>query len=280
VREIHVDEVAETVARLVQEANFKLETDVTGAISRAMSLEEAPVGQAVLCQIQENYTIAENERVPMCQDTGVGLVFLELGQDVHLVGGDLTEAINRGVAKGYTEGYLRMSMLNDPIKRVNTKNNTPAMVYVDIVPGDKLKIKVDCKGGGSENMSQLKMLPPSAGWEGARKFIVEAVANAGPNACPPLIIGVGIGGNFDKSALLAKKSLLRHVGSPNPDPEWAAREQELLDEINKLGVGPMGLGGKVTALAVHVEVMGCHITALPVAVNIECHSHRHKEAVL
>lgn len=279
-REIHVDQVAETVARLVQEANFKLEDDVTSAISRAMSLEEAPVGQAILVQLKENYTIAENERVPMCQDTGVALVFLELGQDVHLVGGDLKEAINRGVAKGYTEGYLRMSMLNDPIKRVNTKNNTPAMVYVDLVPGDQLKIKVDCKGGGSENMSQLKMLPPSAGWEGARKFIVEAVANAGPNACPPLIIGVGIGGNFDKSALLAKKSLLRHLGDPNPDPEWAAREQELLTEINKLGVGPMGLGGTVTALAVHVEVMGCHITALPVAVNIECHSHRHKEAVL
>lgn len=279
-REIHVDQVAETIAHLVQEANFKLETDVTNAISSAMSLEEAPVGQAILMQIKENYTIAQDERVPMCQDTGVALVFLELGQDVHLVGGNLTEAINRGVAKGYTEGYLRMSMLNDPILRVNTKNNTPAMIYVDVVPGDKLKIKVDCKGGGSENMSQLKMLPPSAGWEGARKFIVEAVANAGPNACPPLIIGVGIGGNFDKVAMLAKKSLLRHVGASNADPQWAAREQELLTEINKLGVGPMGLGGTVTAMAVHVEVMGCHITALPVAVNIECHSHRHKEAVL
>ncbi|HWI52129.1 MAG TPA: fumarate hydratase [Symbiobacteriaceae bacterium] len=279
-REIHVDQVAETIAHLVQEANFKLETDVTNAISSAMSLEEAPVGQAILMQIKENYTIAQDERVPMCQDTGVALVFLELGQDVHLVGGNLTEAINRGVAKGYTEGYLRMSMLNDPILRVNTKNNTPAMIYVDVVPGDRLKIKVDCKGGGSENMSQLKMLPPSAGWEGARKFIVEAVANAGPNACPPLIIGVGIGGNFDKVAMLAKKSLLRHVGASNADPQWAAREQELLTEINKLGVGPMGLGGTVTAMAVHVEVMGCHITALPVAVNIECHSHRHKEAVL
>lgn len=279
-REIHVDQIAETVARLVQEANFKLEDDVTAALSKAKTLEEASVGQTVLLQIVENYTIAETERVPMCQDTGVALVFLEIGQDLHLVGGSLTDAINRGVAKGYTEGYLRMSMLNDPIKRVNTKNNTPAMIYTDIVPGDKLKIKVDCKGGGSENMSQLKMLPPSAGWEGAKRFIVEAVANAGPNACPPLIVGVGIGGNFDKSALLAKKSLLRHVGHPNADPEWAAREQELLAEINKLGVGPMGLGGTVTALAVHVEVFGCHITALPVAVNIECHSHRHKEATL
>lgn len=279
-RELHVDQIAETIARLVQEANYKLESDVTEAISRARSLEEAPVGQSILLQIVDNYTIAADERVPMCQDTGVALVFLEIGQDVHLVGGSLTEAVNRGVAKGYTEGYLRMSMLNDPIKRVNTKNNTPAMIYTELVPGDQVKIKVDTKGGGSENMSQLKMLPPSAGWEGAKKFIVETVANAGPNACPPLIVGVGIGGNFDKSALLAKKSLLRPVGSPNPDPEWAAREQELLEEINKLGVGPMGLGGTVTALAVHIETMGCHITALPVAVNIECHSHRHKEAVL
>ena len=279
-REIHVDQIAETVARLVQEANYKLEADVTNALSRATSLEEAPVGQAILMQIKENYTIAETERVPMCQDTGVALVFLEIGQDVHLVGGGLTEAVNRGVAKGYKEGFLRMSMFNDPIKRVNTRDNTPAMIYTELVPGDQVKVKVDCKGGGSENMSQLKMLPPSAGWEGAKRFIVEAVANAGPNACPPLIVGVGIGGNFDKSALLAKKSLLRHVGDPNPDPDWAAREQELLTEINKLGVGPMGLGGIVTALAVHIETFGCHITALPVAVNIECHSHRHKEAVL
>jgi fumarate hydratase subunit alpha len=280
VRELHVDQIAETVARLVQEANYKLEADVTNALNRLISLEEAPVGQAVMLQIVENYTIAETERVPMCQDTGVALVFLEIGQDVHLVGGNLTEAVNRGVAKGYKEGYLRMSMLNDPIKRVNTRDNTPAMIYTEIVPGDKVKIKVDCKGGGSENMSQLKMLPPSAGWEGAKRFIVETVANAGPNACPPLLVGVGIGGNFDKVALLAKKSLLRPVGEPNPDPEWAAREQELLEEINKLGVGPMGLGGTQTAFGVHIEVMGCHITALPVAVNIECHSHRHKEAVL
>jgi len=280
VREIHVDEITSTVARLVMEANYVLEEDVVSAISRARSLEEAPVGQSILMQIVDNYTISETERVPMCQDTGVALVFLELGQDAHLVGGNLTEAINAGVAKGYTEGYLRMSMLNDPIARVNTKNNTPAMIYTDVVPGDHLKIKVDCKGGGSENMSQLRMLPPSAGWEGARRFIVEAVANAGPNACPPLIVGVGIGGNFDKSALLAKKSLLRHVGAPNADPQWAAREAELLSEINKLGVGPMGLGGTVTALAVHIETFACHITALPVAVNIECHSHRHKEAVL
>jgi fumarase alpha subunit (EC 4.2.1.2) len=280
VRELHVDQVADAVARLVQEANFDLSDDVKRALANAQSLEEAPVGQTVLLQIVENYTIAETERVPMCQDTGVALVFLEVGQDLHLVGGDLKEAVNRGVAKGYSEGFLRMSMLNDPIERVNTRNNTPAMIYIDIVPGDRLKITVDAKGGGSENMSQLRMLPPSAGWEGAKQFIVETVAAAGPNACPPLIVGVGIGGNFDKCALLAKKALLREVGAPNPNPVWAARERELLEEINKLGVGPMGLGGTVTALAVHVEVMGCHITALPVAVNIECHSHRHKEVIL
>lgn len=280
VREVHVDQVTETVAKLVMEANYVLSDDVKEALSRAMSLEEAPVGQSILVQIKENYTIAETERVPMCQDTGAAVIFVEVGQDVHLVGGDLTEAINKGVAKGYTEGYLRKSMLDDPLRRKNTGDNTPAMIHYSIVPGDKITIKVDTKGGGSENMSRLAMLKPSDGWEGVRKFILETVANAGPNACPPVIVGVGIGGNFEKVAYLAKKSLLRHVGQPNPDPEWAAREQELLTEINKLGVGPMGLGGTVTALAVHIETFGCHITALPVAVNIECHSHRHKEAVI
>ncbi len=261
-RELHVSEITQAIAGLVKEANYRLEPDMVGALERARSLEEAPVGQAVLAQLVQNYTIAQTEEVPMCQDTGVALVFLEIGQDLHLVGGDLTEAVNQGVAKGYTEGYLRMSMLNDPLKRVNTRNNTPAFIYTSIVPGDQLRIKVDCKGGG------------------AKRFIVETVAAAGPNACPPLVVGVGIGGNFDKSALLAKQSLLRHVGEPNPDPDWAAREQELLTEINKLGVGPMGLGGTVSALAVHIETFGCHITALPVAVNIECHAHRHKEVVL
>lgn len=280
VREVHVDAIADTIARLVMEANYVLEDDVKAALGKARTLEAAPVGQAVLVQIVDNYTIAETERVPMCQDTGAAVVFVDMGQDVHLVGGDLTEAINRGVARGYTEGYLRLSMLNDPIKRVNTRNNTPAMIHYNIVPGDKVRIKVDCKGGGSENMSQLKMLKPADGWEGVKKFVLDVVASAGPNACPPLIVGVGVGGTFEKCAFLAKKSLLREVGAPHPDPEWAAREQELLEEINKLGVGPMGLGGTVTAMAVHIEVMGCHIVALPVAVNIECHSHRHKEAVI
>lgn len=279
-REVHVDQIRDTIAGLLMEANYVLSDDVKIALSRAQSLEEAPVGQGVLLQIVENATLAETERVPMCQDTGAAVIFLEIGQDVHLVGGDVKEAVNAGVAKGYTEGYLRMSMLNDPIERKNTKNNTPAMIHLDIVPGDHVHIKVDSKGGGSENMSQLKMLKPADGWEGTKKFIIDVVDNAGPNACPPLIIGVGIGGTFEKCAYLAKKSLLREVGAPNPDPVWAAREQELLEAINNLGVGPMGLGGTVTAMAVHIETMGCHIVALPVAVNIECHSHRHKEAVL
>lgn len=280
VRELHVDQVTDTVARLVQEANFVLSEDVKFALARAREREESAVGRAILEELVENYTIAETEFVPMCQDTGAVVVFIEVGQDVHLVGGDLKEAINRGVAKGYTEGYLRKSMLDDPLRRKNTGDNTPAMIHIDLVPGDKVHISVDCKGGGSENMSRLAMLKPSDGWEGVKRFILDTVANAGPNACPPLIVGVGVGGTFDKVAYLAKRALLRTVGEPNPDPDWAAREQELLAEINKLGVGPMGLGGRVTALAVHVETMGCHITALPVAVNIECHSHRHKHAVL
>lgn len=279
-RELHVDQVAETIANLVMEANYVLEPDVVAALEKARNDEPSPVGQAVLHQLAENAELARTERVPMCQDTGNALIFLEIGQDLHFVGGDLYEAINRGVARGYVDGYLRKSILDDPIRRKNTGNNTPAFIYTDIVPGDKLRIRVAAKGGGAENMGQLRMLPPSAGWEGAKKFIVEAVAAAGPNACPPLLIGVGVGGNFDKVALLAKKALLRPIGQPNPDPDWAAREQELLTEINKLGVGPMGLGGKVTAFAVHIETMACHITALPVAVNIECHSHRHKEVVL
>lgn len=280
VRELHVEHIADAVARLVQEANFVLSEDVKLALAQARQREESAVGRAILEELVENYTIAETESVPMCQDTGAAVVFIEVGQDVHLVGGDLKEAINRGVAKGYTEGYLRKSMLDDPLRRKNTGDNTPAMIHIDLVPGDRVHISVDCKGGGSENMSRLAMLKPSDGWEGVKKFVIDTVANAGPNACPPLIVGVGVGGTFDKVGYLAKRSLLRTVGQPNPDPDWAAREQELLTEINKLGVGPMGLGGRVTALAVHIETMGCHITALPVAVNIECHSHRHKHTVL
>jgi len=275
-----VDQVAEAVSNLVMEANYVLEPDVVAALEKARCDEQSAAGRAVLEQLVENADLARNERAPMCQSTGNALVFLEVGQDLHLVGGDLYEAVNRGVRKGYTDGYLRKSIVDDPLRRKNTGDNTPAFIYTDIVPGDRLRIRVATKGGGAENMGQLKMLPPSAGGEGAKRFIVEAVAAAGPNACPPVLVGVGIGGNFDKVALLAKKALLRPVGEPNPDPAWAAREQELLAEINKLGIGPMGLGGRVTAFAVHIETMPCHITALPVAVNIDCHAHRHKEVVL
>lgn len=279
-RTVDVSTIEATVNRLVQEANLYLEDDVKGAIATARRLEESAVGQAVLVELVDNYTIAETEHVPMCQDTGVAVVFVEVGQEVHLVGGDVKAAIHQGVAHGYTDGFLRKSMLDDPIRRKNTGDNTPAVIHIDVVPGDKVRLKVDCKGGGSENMSRLAMLKPSDGWEGARKFILDSVAAAGPNACPPVIVGVGIGGNFERSAYMAKHSLLRPVGEPNPDPEWAAREAEVLEAVNKMGVGPMGLGGTVTALAVHIETMGCHIVALPVAVNIECHAHRHKEAII
>lgn len=279
-REVHVNQVVETIARLVQEANFVLEPDVVAAINRVSAAEESVVGRGIMLEIIDNAELAATEQVPMCQDTGAAVVFVELGQDCRVVGGSLTEAINEGVRKGYTEGYLRMSMVGHPLERINTRDNTPAIIHYEIVPGDQLKLKVDCKGGGSENMSQLKMLKPSDGVEGVKKFIIDVVADAGPNACPPLVVGVGIGGNFEKSAYLAKKSLLRPVGQPSELPDIAALEAELLEEINKLGVGPMGLGGTQTAMAVHIETHGCHIVSLPVAVNIECHSHRHKEAVL
>lgn len=279
-REIHVAELTAAVARLVQEANFVLEADVQAALAGARRQEAGPTGQAILLEIIENADLAAGDRVPMCQDTGTVIVFLTVGQAVHFVGGDLKAAINAGVARGYREGLLRMSMLRDPIDRVNSKDNTPAMIHIDLVPGDQVHLVLDCKGGGAENMSRLAMLKPSDGWEGVRQFVIDTVARAGPNACPPLIVGVGIGGNFERCALLAKGSLLRPVGAPNPDPAWAAREQELLAAVNALGVGPMGLGGTVTALAVHIDVMGCHIAALPVAVNIECHSHRHKSITL
>lgn len=280
-REIHVDQITEAVAQMVQEANTKLEPDVVAALARAAQDEKSSVGQGVLLQIVENYKIAETEFIPMCQDTGVTVCFVDVGQDVHIVGGTLRDAINRGVARGYTEGFLRKSMLTDPLTRShNSGDNTPAIIHTELVAGDRLKIVVDCKGGGSENMSRLVMLKPSDGIEGVKQFVIDTVAAAGPNACPPLIVGVGVGGNFETCARLAKRSLIRHVGEPNTDPQLAALEAELLQAINSLGVGPMGLGGTVTALAVHVETHPCHIVSLPVAVNIECHSHRHKEVVL
>jgi len=281
VKEIHTDQVVETVARLCIESNYYLGEDVLAALRRYREAEISPVGREVLDQILENAEIARNEQMPLCQDCGLTVVFVELGQDVHIVGGSLNEAIAEGVRRGYKEGYLRKSIVEHPFSsRINTRDNTPPVIHTTVVPGDELKIIVAPKGGGSENMSRLAMLKPADGREGVVNFVVEAVRRAGANPCPPIIVGVGIGGSAEKAMWLAKHSLLREVGQPNPDPEVAELEAELLDRINRIGIGPQGLGGLTTALAVHVETFPCHIASLPVAVNIQCHSARHKEAVL
>lgn len=254
--------------------------DVLDAIKSAYEKEQSVTGKDILQQLIENAQIAKNESVPMCQDTGFAVIFLELGQEVHIEGGNLEDAINEGVRKGYTEGYLRKSIVGHPLERVNTGDNTPAVIHTRIVPGDKLKITIAPKGGGSENMSTLKVLKPAQGVEGVKDFVLESVKAAGPNPCPPIIVGVGIGGTFEKAALLAKESLLRPVGQPSSDPYAAKLEKELLELVNKTGIGPQGLGGKTTALAVHVNVYPAHIASLPVAVNINCHAARHKEVVL
>jgi fumarate hydratase subunit alpha len=280
-REISARKITETVARLCQEANFYLGEDVLEALRKAWEEEVSPIGREVLDQILRNAEIAAEERMPLCQDCGVTVVFLELGQDVHITGGDLYEAINEGVRRGYREGYLRKSVVERPFSaRVNTKDNTPAVIHTEVVPGEGLKITVCPKGGGSENMSYLSMLPPAAGRQGVIDFVVDCVDKSGANPCPPIIVGVGIGGTLEKTALIAKKALLREVGKPHPDPEVAELEREILERVNNLGIGPQGFGGRITALSVHVETFPCHIASLPVAVNIQCHSARHKEAVL
>ncbi len=277
---IYYDAIVENVAKLCIEANYFLGEDMLAAINKAKENEESPMGQAILGQLLDNAEIASREEVPMCQDTGVTVVFLEIGQEVQIVGGYIYDAINEGVAKGYKEGYLRKSVVGHPLARVNTKNNTPAIIHTKIVPGEKLKIAVVPKGGGSENMSAIRMFPPAAGVEGVKKFIIDHIKSVGPNACPPLIVGVGIGGNFEKVALMAKEALLRPVGQPSPRPEIAKLEAELLQEINELGIGPQGMGGRVTALAVHIEIFATHIASLPVAINLNCHANRHKFAKL
>lgn len=279
-RQVHVEAIVETVARLCQEANYVLGADTVEALKRSMEQEPSDIGRDILGQIVLNAELAAAERVPMCQDTGFAVFIVELGQDCHIVGGSLYDAINEGVRRGYRQGYLRFSMVADPIRRVNTGDNTPAIVHVELVPGDRLVIHMAAKGGGSENMSFLKMLPPAEGVEGIKRFVVDAVREAGPNPCPPIIVGVGIGGNFERVAYLAKKSLFRPLGQPHPRDDVAALESELLEAINELGIGPQGMGGRTTALAVHVEVAATHIAALPVAVNINCHANRHKTAVL
>ena len=280
VREIESAKITDTVKRLCIQANVILPEDVKNCIIKRKSEENWAPAREILDRIEENYELAAAENVPICQDTGVACVFLEIGQEVHIAGGDITQAVNEGVRQGYAEGYLRKSVVRDPLDRVNTGDNTPAMIYYDIVPGDKIKITVAPKGFGSENMSQIKMLRPSDGIEGVKAFVLKAVEEAGPNPCPPIIVGVGIGGTFDKAALLAKKALLRETGTPSADPLYAKLEEELLEKINALGIGPQGFGGKTTALAVAVEHYPTHIAGLPVAVNINCHVARHKTEVI
>ena len=278
-REISAARITDVVARLCVEANNHLPQDVKDCIR--CSYEQESWGQAreILERIMENYEIADREDCPVCQDTGVACVFVKLGQEVH-IDGNLNEAIHEGVRRGYRDGYLRKSVVRDPLDRVNTGDNTPAMIYFDIVPGDVCEITVAPKGFGSENMSQIKMLKPSDGEQGVKDFVVKVVEEAGPNPCPPIVVGVGVGGTFDKAAFLAKKALMRHAGQPNPNPYYAAMEQELLERINALGIGPQGFGGKTTALAVHIEQFPTHIAGLPVAVNINCHVTRHQTEVL
>ncbi|WP_089609881.1 fumarate hydratase [Dehalobacterium formicoaceticum] len=276
---IEYQTIVDEVARLCQEANFYLGEDVLTAFKKGLEEEISPAGKDVLNQLIQNANIARTEQVPMCQDCGVAVVFVELGQDVNITGGFINNAITEGVIKGYGEGYLRKSIC-DLLSRKNTGNNAPAIIHTEMIPGEDLKITVAPKGGGSENMSGIAMLPPSAGIEGAKRFVIEKVKQAGPNPCPPIVVGVGMGGNFELSALLAKKALLRTLGEPHPFAEVAEIEQDLLARINKLGIGPAGLGGKVTALGVAVEMHPCHIASLPVAVNINCHAARHKSVIL
>ena len=279
-RELDVSVVRDTVARLCIEANAHLPEDVKTAILEFQQKEDWAVARGVLDNIVENFRIAEAEDVPICQDTGMACIFLEIGQDVHLVGGDLYDAVNEGVRRGYRDGYLRKSVVADPIRRGNTGDNTPAAVYTDIVPGENVTVTVGPKGFGSENMSAVKMLKPSDGLEGVKKFILDPVEATGPNPCPPMVVGVGIGGTFDKAAYLAKKALMRPLDARNSDPYYAELERELLERINALGIGPQGFGGLTTALGVNIEVLPTHIAGLPCAVNIGCHATRHKREVL
>jgi fumarate hydratase subunit alpha len=280
-REIAAGKVAEAVSNLLVRANYELGEDVLAALRKARRQEESPAGREVIDTILKNAAVAAAEKIPLCQDCGTAVVFLEIGQDVCVVGGDLSTAINEGVRRAYNEGYLRKSIVDRPFsKRKNTGDNTPAVIHTDIVPGNKLKISVLPKGGGAENMARLAMLLPSAGQQGVIDFVVKAVEDSWSNPCPPVIVGVGIGGTAEKAMTLAKHALLRKVGIPSPDKETAALEKTILKKVNNLGIGPMGYGGRITALAVHVESFPAHITALPIAVNLQCHSARHREKII
>ena len=279
-REINVQQIIDTVEKLCIDANNHLPSDVKCAIKNCRACEDGKIAQGVLDNIIENFEIADNETVPICQDTGMACVFLEIGQDLHIVGGDLTEAINEGVRRGYANGYLRKSVVGDPVRRGNTGDNTPAMIYTEIVPGENVKVTVGPKGFGSENMSAIRMFKPSHGIEGIKAFILETVETAGPNPCPPMVVGVGIGGTFDKAALLAKKALMRPVDSENADPFYADLEKEMLEKINALGIGPQGFGGMTTAIGLNIETLPTHIAGMPCAININCHVTRHKSEVI
>ena len=279
-RSIQVTEIINAVKSLCQQANYDLPADIFNALKSGQSKEVSPVGKAILDDICDNAELAHNEQMPICQDTGTAVVFVKIGQEVHIEGGLLRDAINEGVRQGYIEGYLRKSIVENPLYRKNTGDNTPAVIHYDIVEGDKLEIMVAPKGGGSENMSRIYMLKPSQGIEGVKEAVMETVDLAGPNACLPMVVGIGIGGNFEMSTLLAKKALTREVGSHNADERMKKLEEELLVAINKTGIGPQGLGGKVTALAVHIEDYPCHIASMPLAINIGCHVNRHKSIKL
>ncbi len=279
-REIQAGTITDVVERLCIEANEYLPEDVKRALRDCRACEDWAIAQDVLDKIVENYEIAGKQEVPICQDTGMACVFLEIGQDVHIAGGDLREAVDEGVRRGYDRGYLRKSVVKDPVRRGNTGDNTPAMLYTEIVPGEQIRVTVAPKGFGSENMSAIRMFKPSAGLQGIKDFILETVETAGPNPCPPMVVGVGIGGTFDKAALLAKKALLRPVDSQNPDPFYADLEREMLEKINRLGIGPQGFGGRTTALGLNIETMPTHIAGMPCAINISCHVTRHRTEVI
>ncbi len=279
-REIHVDEIILKVRQLCIDANIEIRPDTIDAYYKALKIEESEIGREVLRQLIRNAAVAKEQRLPFCQDTGYAVLFVELGQDVHMIGGSLSEAFNEGVRQGYRDGFLRKSLVRNPFERENTGDNTPAVINTDIVSGDRIKIDLLIKGAGCDNVSALKMFTPAEGLEAAKDFIVETADLAGPNASPPFVIGVGMGGPFARAALLAQKALLWPVGTPNPDSKLNAIEQELVERINSLGIGPAGFGGRVTTLGVHIEAFATHIASFPVAVNIDCHSHRGKEMVL
>ncbi len=279
-RIIDLEDVTSAVEKMALEACYGASHEMKATLRKAYEEEESELAKEVIKKLLENAQVSEDKKIPYCQDTGVVQIFVELGEDVCFKGQGFIEALNEGVRRAYTKGYLRKSMVKDPLRRENTWDNTPAMVHIDIVKGDRLRIKLCAKGSGSENMSSLAMLKPADGWDGVKKFVIDTVEKAGPNPCPPIIVGVGIGGSFDKVALLAKKALFRGIGTVNPDPFYAEKERELLEEINNLGIGAMGFGGRITALEVHIEAMPCHIGSLPVAVAIDCHAHRVREVEL